>query len=310
MCVWGGLAQQILKLPATALASVFVPNPALVSMEEMVDQAYSQAPKEVILAGIGALNTYLKIAQRIDRRFGTRSPNMVEFFAGRQPLNILFTSRHFHPAGDRYDESYQFVGPSMASRIRAQGVPFTLPDGDHPLIYISLGTIFSDRPEFYRACFDAFGGGPYSVVVATGTRIDPQTLGSVPANFIVRDYVPQLEVLDRASLFLTHGGMNSASEALWHGVPLLVYPQHGDQHLVAARVSELGAGLRLSNGDIEPVRLRQLADRVLAEPAFRKQGRKIAEGFHAAGGCRRAAGEILAYSRNTAPGIAACPQFA
>ena len=91
--------------------------------------------------------------------------------------------------------------------------------------------------------------------------------------------------------------MNSASEALWHAVPLLVFPQHGDQHLVAARVEELGAGLALRPPDIEPGRLRAMAERVLREPAFGAGARRIADSFHAAGGPRRAADEILSWSR-------------
>jgi len=91
--------------------------------------------------------------------------------------------------------------------------------------------------------------------------------------------------------------MNSVSEALWHEVPLLVFPQHGDQHLVAARVAELGAGLTLRPPDIEPGKLREMADRVLCEPAFRAGARRVADSFRAAGGPPRAAEEILAWSR-------------
>jgi MGT family glycosyltransferase len=292
LCVWGNLASQILRLPTAMLGSVFVPNERTITVESMVRQAYGHAPREMLLAGIDALNTYLMTSQRVDREFGTESPNMVEFFANRQSLNIIFTSRYFHLAGDSYDDTYQFVGPSIqppASREPAAA-------DARPLLYISMGTIFNRLPEFYRACFEAFGGTGYRVLMTTG-KVDPATLGAVPENFELREFVPQLDVLSQASLFLTHGGMNSVNEALWHEVPLLVFPQHGDQHLVAARVAELGAGLTLSPADIVPGTLRAMADRVLGEPAFRQGAGRIAASFREAGGPSRAADAILAWSR-------------
>jgi len=292
LCVWGNLARQVLGTPAAMLGSVFVADARRMSVEGMVRQAYGQAPKETLLSGIDALNTYLMTAQRIDRQFGTVSPNMVEFFSNRQSLNVVFTSRYFHLAGAAFDDTYRFVGPSIEPHPHPQPAA---PDG-RPLVYISMGTIFNHLPHFYRACFDAFGGARYRVLMTTG-NVDAASLGAAPENFELRPFVPQLQVLSQASLFLTHGGMNSVSEALWHEVPLLVFPQHGDQHLVAARVAELGAGLTLRPPDLAPGKLREMADRVLSEPAFRAGARRVADSFRAAGGPPRAAEEILAWSR-------------
>jgi MGT family glycosyltransferase len=297
MCVWGKLVQQLLKLPAITLASVFVPHDGLVSMDEMLHKAYGQAPKEVLLSGIDALNSYIEISQRVDARFGTRSPDIVEFFASRQPLNIVFTSQYFHLLGDQFDDSYRFVGPSIAPRTEDAGDLDLQSLGSGPLIYISMGTIFNEQPRFYRNCIEALGGSPYRVVMSIGAGVDRAALGDIPANFMVRESAPQLKVLEQASLFLTHGGMNSTSEALWHEVPLLVFPQHGDQHIVAARVAELGAGVRLLPADVEPARLRELVDHVANDGECRQNAHKIAESFQAAGGYRRAADEILAFTR-------------
>jgi MGT family glycosyltransferase len=245
----------------------------------------------LLLAGIGALDSYLQTAQRMDLRWGTQSPNLVEFFANRQQLNLLFTSREFHLAGASYDESYQFVGPSFPCDTQA----FDLPLGFGPLIYISLGTIFNHQADFYRACFKAFGGKDCRVILATGNRIGHDELGAPPSNFTLHRHAPQIAVLRHADAFLTHGGMNSTSEALWHGVPLLVFPQHGDQHLVAARVAELGAGLVMRPPDASPERLHALTSRLLEEPCWRDAARRVGQTFRSAGGPARAAAEILAW---------------
>ncbi len=296
MCAWGQYAHAITGTPAVTLASVFVPNEALVTVPQMVREAYGAAPKETLLTAIEALDRYLTTTRRIDRAHGTLSPDIVGFFAGRQPLNIVFTSRQFHLRGEAYDTAYKFVGPSIDARSGTGPLPFTI-RGDRPLIYISLGTIFNEQPRLYRACIDAFRDGAYEVVLSTGARVDRAALGPIPDHVTVRESVPQLAVLERASLFLTHGGMNSVNEALWFGVPLIVHPQHGDQHLVAARAVELGAGVQLGRDQVDPRRIRELAEQVLGDPSYREAAAQIRGSLRAGGGPRRAANAILRFAR-------------
>lgn len=297
MCPWGNLLQQILQLPAICMASVFVPNDRAVTVEEMVQLAYGQAPKPVLLAGIDAMNTYIETTRRIDHRFGTLSPNIVEFFSNRQPLNLVFTSCEFHPNGDSFGPEYKFVGPMLnfdrQDGISANDLPLT---GGSPLVYVSLGTIFNDQPEFFRACIEAYANTPFHVLIATGSKIDRAALGELPPNIHIREYVPQLTVLKHAALFVTHGGMNSVSEALANEVPLLVFPQHGDQYLVAAQVERAEAGLRLTPSDITPQRLRELTETVLREPRFTNGARAVAASFAQCGGAQAAADAVLEFT--------------
>jgi MGT family glycosyltransferase len=72
-------------------------------------------------------------------------------------------------------------------------------------------------------------GKKYQVVMSIGRNVSLNDLGPLPASFIARQFVPQLEILQRAKLFITHGGMNSASETMFYGVPLIVVPQAQDQ---------------------------------------------------------------------------------
>jgi MGT family glycosyltransferase len=63
------------------------------------------------------------------------------------------------------------------------------------VIYISHGTVYNDRPQFFNLCFAAFADTPWKVVVSIGRNVDQEKLDPIPSNFIVRRYVPQLEVL-------------------------------------------------------------------------------------------------------------------
>ena len=101
------------------------------------------------------------------------------------------------------------------------------------------------RIDFYKLCFKAFENTDYTIVMSIGDKTEISDLGDIPKNFIVKNYVPQTELLKYTKLFITHGGMNSTHEGLYNGVPLVVIPQSADQPVIAKQVENLGAGVKL-----------------------------------------------------------------
>ena len=128
-------------------------------------------------------------------------------------------------------------------------------------------------------------------VLSVGTADNLEALGHLPPNIQAAEQVDQLSVLRRADVFLTHCGMNSASEAIWYGVPTVLDPQQSEEAAVADRMEELGMGLRLWSED--PAHIREALERVLAEPSYKEQTDRIARSFREAGGAKRAAAYIL-----------------
>jgi len=96
-------------------------------------------------------------------------------------------------------------------------------------VYVSLGTVHHGQIDFYRQCFDVFGRRSGQFILSIGRDTDVAALGPIPPNFIVRPHVPQIEVLERADAFITHGGMNSIHEELYFGVPMVLIPQQLEQ---------------------------------------------------------------------------------
>jgi MGT family glycosyltransferase len=124
-------------------------------------------------------------------------------------------------------------------------------------VYVSLGTLFNADASFYRCCFEALGELDLQVILSVGSNVALASLGRAPVNFHVHSHVPQLDVLRRASVFVTHGGMNSVTESLWYAVPMVVIPQMSEQAMVGRRVEQLGAGVYLSKSEVTAETLRR-----------------------------------------------------
>ena len=161
------------------------------------------------------------------------------------------------------------------------------------MLFVSLGTAFNDRPEFFRACFAAFGGGPVAMAVGERVRIDD--LGAVPANIDVHAWFPQPAVLRHAAAFVSHAGMGSTMEAPYYGVPLVCVPQMVEQEVNAARVAELELGVRLDPEGLTADDLRAAVDAVTGDDAMRAALDRMRDAVHKAGGAVAAADAIEAH---------------
>ncbi|MDW5323999.1 macrolide family glycosyltransferase [Plantactinospora sp. KLBMP9567] len=293
LCLWGPVAARELDVPAASSFTTFafnrhVPSPTHGSWELLA--AAAALPRQA--------GGYLKSRWELRRRYDTREVPLVDLANIRQPLNLVYTSRAFHPEVDSFDYSYRFVGPSIGARPVDSSFPVErLLD---PVLYASLGTVFGADRRLLRSFADALAPLGGTVIVSTGPT-DPAALGPLPANVIAHRSVPQPEVLSRAALFVTHGGVNSVNEALYAGVPMLVVPQGADQSLVASRVVELGAGLAIRTEDVNVEVVRALAQRLLDEPRFRAAASTLQVAQRQAGGYSRAADELERYLRQTGP---------
>jgi MGT family glycosyltransferase len=294
--IWGNLLAQILDVPVTTLCSMFAINDSLISAGALLAHLYGRAPREAAFEGLLGLSRYFDTARRVGRRYKASCPGILNYLGNRQPLNIVFTSREFQIGGDVFDESYRFVGPSVSGRVEEFSVD--LP-GDDPLIYISLGTMYNDELGFYGDCISAFGNRPFRVVMAVGQRLDAAKLPPLPANFLMLPHVPQVAVLRQADLFITHGGINSAHEAMWHGVPMIVFPQTADHHVVAGQVQLAGAGVVLDRARVTPEKLAGLTAVVLGDSRFARGSARVGESLRAAGGAVHAVDQIVAFQART-----------
>jgi MGT family glycosyltransferase len=240
--------------------------------------------------GIDLSPAALAVRAEYDEYFARQGVELVFQDMAVPRRGIVTIPRTFQYFGDRVADSFTFVGPMLTER-SSQG-DWQAPD-DRPVLVISLGSAYNDRVEFYRKCLRAFADLDWHVVMSVGRSIDPAQfdsaqLGEIPANFEVRQWIPQLRVLSQASAFITHAGMGGTIEGLYHGVPLIAVPQAAEQFLNAARIEELDLGTRVDCEAVTPEELRAALVQVTTSEVIRLRLKEIRQELQEAGGLRRA----------------------
>lgn len=153
-----------------------------------------------------------------------------------------------------------------------------------------MGTVNNDMLPFYKTCISAFKNTEYQVIMSVGNIVDIEKLEPLAENISVYSHVDQIAVLEKADLFISHCGMNSVSESLYFEVPLIMLPQTSEQKGVARRVTQLGAGIELDKVDVPAIVT--AVDKILNNPTYKQNARKISTGFKNSTGAKGAADKI------------------
>ena len=282
MAVWGKAVAMKLGIPFVCSTTTF---------------AFNQHSAKIMKQSVGQMVSMMfsmpKISKQIkrlqDRGYPVKS--ILDIISNDDNTHtIVYTSPQFQPCAETYSDKYAFVGPSIrpaAGEVEKTG---------EKLVYISMGTVNNDMLPLYRNCIEALKDTPYQVILSVGGQVDPAQFGKLPENIAVYPSVDQIAVLEKADVFLSHCGMNSVSESLYHSVPLVMLPQTSEQGGVAVRTAQLGAGIRLEK--TTPQAIRAAVETVLKDPAYRKNAADIAAGFQACSGPKGAADKIESCCKN------------
>jgi MGT family glycosyltransferase len=287
MCPWGWYVAQIARIPSVSSMALLMLTPGMFLQSGQLLNLMMLA-----LRNFSHIRTANSMAAGLGRTYSIKTLGFPNLLTSTGTITVSYTSAMFQPNGENFDKSIKFVGPAIEPRADQTDFPFDQL-GEKPVIYISLGTVINNNPEFYKQCLRVFANADYQVVMSVGRRIEINSLGDIPTNFIVCNFVPQLDILQRTSLFITHAGMNSVHEGLYYNVPLLLTPQQAEQNMVANCVQRLGAGIKLSTPPITDQQLRENAYRILNDSSFRERAQAVGESFREAGGYKQAADEIL-----------------
>jgi zeaxanthin glucosyltransferase len=187
---------------------------------------------------------------------------------------------------------FYYTGPFLDQAARPSvEFPWDRLDG-RPVVYASLGTARNSEPAIFRLISEACGGLNVQLVISLGGRRDPKMFDGLPGEpLIVRD-APQLELLKKAEIVITHGGLNTALETLMEGKPMVVIPKAFDQHAVGARLAWLRVAEVLPLGTLSAQQIHSSLVKLLDNPSYREAARDVQARIRSARGLDRAADVI------------------
>src|SRR3989344_1867575 len=290
MGLWGKLAAYRTKTPAVSLISSMAINKNV--LLRYTKYLISDYLKEIIqpMRTLKILHSCNKIYKEMDNA----NDSIIDLFVNKEKLNLVFTSKYFQPISESFDPSFKFVGPIIFDR-KEQAIPEKLLQTKKPKIYISLGTAFNDNIDLYKMLIKSISNSSYQIFLSIGNFIKPTDLGKIPDNIYISAYLPQLEILKEADLFISHGGMNSVNESLYFGVPMLLFPIIQEQRINASRVEELGAGIYYKQRIKGEEELITLTNKILSNNYYKKNALKIGQTLVKTGGLQTAVDHILAF---------------
>jgi MGT family glycosyltransferase len=219
-------------------------------------------------------------------------------------LNIAFATDAFAPRSLGSNTWSWMVGPVQWSRPRGDEVPFPWEAlrTDRPLVYVSFGggeaLAFSEATIMNIAA--SLGEAEAQFVFVLHDLMEGTLPARLPGNVIAVRYAPQLALLDRADVVLTHGGYGTVTETLLRAKPMLVMPIGHEQPLQAELVDRAGVGLSLPV-DASSSAIGDALRRLLVEPEFRQRAAAVADDYRSRNGIVEAVDHLTALARERVP---------
>ena len=183
--------------------------------------------------------------------------------------------------------NFHHTGPFIDTAARPS-YPFAWEKLDgRPLVYASLGTFNNNNPAAFRTIAEALSSLPVQLVISTG-GLQEDALTNLPGNPIVVSMAPQVELIRKAVLVITHGGINTSLESLSCGKPMVVVPIGADQPGVARRLERVGVAEVVPIASLTVQQLQAAVQKVLSTPAYEEKAQELQQHLHELRGVDRA----------------------
>ena len=197
------------------------------------------------------------------------------------PELIFFPEQLDFPRLRKPEDAF-FIEASVDIERRDGDFPWDRIDENKPLVYCTLGSLLPFKfparaSQFFQMFMDAMAQRPsLQGVVTIGNYLKPDEF-NCPENVLITSWTPQLEVLKRAALMVSHGGVTGVKESAFMGVPMLLMPVSYDEFGNAARIVYHGLGERLRLKELSAFELGRLIDRVLEDSSYSARAKQMAE---------------------------------
>jgi MGT family glycosyltransferase len=204
-------------------------------------------------------------------------------------LNLVASAEIIEAPRDNLTDTTFFIGPCFTNRkALSNDFPFHQLRQDKYKVYVSLGTVFNNKPQVFRKIMRALNHPDYQIIISAGGAFPKLINSAIPENVLLFPSVPQVELLSQVDLVIGHGGNNSTNETLAAGKPLIVMPIGGEQGDNASRVEYLRAGLRINIDHFDERELATKVNAIRTNPEYQKRVLELKEGLGKTDGARTA----------------------
>lgn len=191
-------------------------------------------------------------------------------------LNLVTSAEAIEAERDSLTDNTFFIGPCFAKRKnQTTDFPFDKLRSDKYKVYVSLGTVFNNKPKVFQKIMNALNHPDYQVIISGGGAYEKLKQGFVPENVLLFPSVPQIDLLPKVDLVIGHGGNNTTNETLAAGKPLIIMPIGGEQGDNASRVEYLKVGLRIDIYNFNENELRVKVDLIRTKEEFAQRATEL-----------------------------------
>jgi MGT family glycosyltransferase len=241
-------------IPAACLTNGFLLDPRTILDAERKKRS------PVDMSSVSSFLRFRKRAKRFYDQHPNGSSDADDIFVNDEALHLVLGLEMLQPARSSVSSRCRFVGPTVRMENYSKS---------YELIYVSLGSVFVDNKAFFQTCIEALGMLGRRAIISLSGHLSPGDFGQVPDNVELWHFVHQTDVLQKASVFVTHGGDSSVSEAIYCETPMVVVPQIPEQLLRAQQIQRLMLGKYIDPTELTVDLLRGTLAEVLENPLFR-----------------------------------------
>ncbi|HKQ04042.1 MAG TPA: glycosyltransferase [Blastocatellia bacterium] len=266
----------------------------LAAFEEEVAQVFQAVPPDLFLVD----NMLRDLAASVAHHLGVPTVRLSLHFEearvalaerGRTPPPeklpaIILCPKEFDFVHSPMKENYHYLEASIeVERKEFSAFPWEKLDDSRPLIYCSFGSQchqYKQSEALFGAIIEAVGERPqWQLVLAVGPYLKAEAFAPLPDNVLVVNWAPQLKLLERAAVMITHGGLGAVKECIFFAVPMVVFPGNWDQPYHAARVAHHGIGLRGNSHGASVRDIQRMLDAVMGDVSFRRRVEAMSRTF-------------------------------
>lgn len=279
-CIGAKIAGKLLNIPVVLFFTFLVQNPVGEKMPAGIKKAIMLHPLQLIKA--------INLQKNIDKKYNGLCDKPGDLLSHQGLTTVVTTSKEFHPYGDMYPDNVIFAGPNNTD--------VELQQKDSKLVFVSMGTVESSA-EVLNACIDAAADLDIKLVITLANnkqnKIDKD---KIPNNVTVYDNMSPVqfrEFINKASVFINSGGINSVSDSIMCLTPMIICAKSQESYDMGVLVQKYKCGRLYQYKDMTAENIREEINIVLNDKSVSSGLEKYRQSFINSMGYKKAAELVL-----------------